>query len=102
MPLFPTQYSTLSAHALAAHVSAEYDLPGLYERYLLLCEFGLEALNMVDIILEVESYSSSSPMRCCCALSATSCIACTSKCQRPARPRRPKDTSRTVSFCQSS
>lgn len=35
MPLFPTQYSTLSALALAAHVSAEYGLPGLYGRYLL-------------------------------------------------------------------
>jgi len=35
MPLFPTQYSTLSASALAAHVSAEYDLPGLHGRYLL-------------------------------------------------------------------
>jgi Ser/Thr protein kinase RdoA (MazF antagonist) len=35
MPLFPTQYSTLSASALAAHVSAEYGLPGLHGRYLL-------------------------------------------------------------------
>jgi Ser/Thr protein kinase RdoA (MazF antagonist) len=35
MPLFPTQYSTLSASALAAHVSAEYGLPDLRGRYLL-------------------------------------------------------------------
>jgi Ser/Thr protein kinase RdoA (MazF antagonist) len=35
MPLFPTQYSTLSASALAAHVSAEYGLPGLGGRYLM-------------------------------------------------------------------
>jgi Ser/Thr protein kinase RdoA (MazF antagonist) len=35
MPLFSTQYSTLSASALAAHVSTEYGLPGLSGRYLL-------------------------------------------------------------------
>jgi Ser/Thr protein kinase RdoA (MazF antagonist) len=35
MPTFPTQYSTLSASALATHVSATYGLPGLRGRYLL-------------------------------------------------------------------
>jgi Ser/Thr protein kinase RdoA (MazF antagonist) len=35
MPLFPTQYSTLSASALATHVSAEYGLLGLRGRYLM-------------------------------------------------------------------
>ena len=35
MSLFPTQYSTLSASALAAYVSAAYGLPNLRGRYLL-------------------------------------------------------------------
>ncbi|MFD1871238.1 phosphotransferase enzyme family protein [Hymenobacter bucti] len=35
MSTFPTQYSTLSASALATHVSAEYGLPDLRGRYLL-------------------------------------------------------------------
>jgi Ser/Thr protein kinase RdoA (MazF antagonist) len=35
MSLFPTQYSTLSAQALASYVSAAYGLPALQGRYLL-------------------------------------------------------------------
>ena len=35
MSLFPTQYSTLSASALATYVGAAYGLPGLRGRYLL-------------------------------------------------------------------